>query len=126
MIGLDAGAREFERVERFAAAGRDGRRDLSRGHADADAAEIELVEFERVVVERAVAAGGDIGDDGAHGGFDIGRRLALGAEQSPKFFGKIAGAAVETNRHNTEPNTVRTLRRRRFCLYFAALSSSPL
>ena len=115
VIGLDAAAGEFERVERLAAARRNGRGDLGRGHAGADAVEIEPVEFERVVLERAIAAGGDVGDDGAHGGFHVGRRLALGVEQSPKFFGEIAGADVEMDGHNTEPNSVRTLRRRRFC-----------
>ncbi len=126
VISLDAGAGEFECVERLAAARRNGRRDLVRGHADANAVEIELVEFERVVLERAIAAGGDVGDDGADGHVHVGCGLALGVEKSLEFFGEIAGADVEVDGHNTEP---------KFCpercvavdfAGVAALSSSPL
>jgi hypothetical protein len=52
VIGLDAGAGEFERVECFAAAGLHRRRNLLRRNLQSGAAEIEPVEFERIVVER--------------------------------------------------------------------------
>jgi len=45
VIGLDALARELERVERGAVAGRRGGGDLLRAHAQADGPEIDAVEF---------------------------------------------------------------------------------
>ena len=76
------------------------RRDLLRRHFHAGAVEIELVEFERVVLQRAIAARGDIGDDGAHRGFNVGRCFALGVEKGAKFLREIAGADVEADGHD--------------------------
>ena len=121
MVGLDAVAREFERIERLAAAGFQRRRDLRRRHFEPGAVEIELVEFERVVLERRVAAGGDVGNDGADRRFDVGRGFALGGEKRAKFFGKIAGADVETDRHGADFGAGLGAD----CDAFCALSNSP-
>ena len=52
--------------------------------------EIELIELLRVVAQRAVAARGDVGNDGAHRRFDVGGCLALGVEEGAKFSAKSA------------------------------------
>ena len=86
VIRLDAVAGEFERVERLAAAAlRPPPRSRPRVTRDADAVEIEPIEFQRVVLERAVAAGGDVGDDGADRRLDVGRGFALGVEKGAEF-----------------------------------------
>ena len=79
---------------------RERRGDLLLRHPQPGASEIEAIELLRVVAQRAVAAGGDVGDDGAHARFDVGRCLALGVEEGAKFFGKIGGAGVETDGHD--------------------------
>ena len=93
VIGLDPVARERERIER--ARGR--RRACAASISSAVTrrpirVEIDAVEFLGQLDQRAVAARGDIGDDGAHRLLDVGRRLALGAEKGAEALGKIGGA----------------------------------
>ncbi len=60
--------------------------------------------FEGVLFDARIAASGDIVDDGAHGGFDVGRGLALGVEECAKLLRKIAGANIEMDCHEPELN----------------------
>src|SRR4029077_10604667 len=46
-----------------------------------------------------IAAGSDLGEDGAHGRLDVGGSFALGGEKGAEPRGKIGGAAVEAERH---------------------------
>ena len=99
MNSLDAVAGKVECIERAAHARRDRRGDLALRHFEPGSGEIEAIEFLRVVGERPVAAGGDIGDDGADHGLDVGRDFTLGIEKSAKSFRKIGGACVEADGH---------------------------
>ena len=69
------------------------------GHPEPDPVEIEPVEFQRVIFDGAVAARGDIVNDGANRRFNVRRGLALGVEKRAKTLREIGGAGVETNRH---------------------------
>jgi len=60
---------------------------ISLAHFEPGSGEIEShSNFLRVVGERPVAAGGDIGDNGADHGLDVGRDFTLGIEKSAKSF----------------------------------------
>jgi len=99
---LDAVAGEVERVERVErgpCASGDRGVDLALRHLEPGGGEIEAVEFLRVVGERPVAAGGDIGDNGADRGLDVGCGFALSVEKRAKLFRKIGGACVEAYGH---------------------------
>ncbi len=96
---LDAVAGEFERVEGFPGARVARRGDLLRLDLETDPVEVDAIEFLRQFLERAVAARGNFGDDGANRRVDVGRCFALGTEKGAKFLGKIAGADVEADRH---------------------------
>ena len=74
--------------------------DLLGLYPQADAVEIEPIELPRVVLERAVAARGHVGDDSARHGFDVRCRFALGVEECAKPLRKIAGAYVEADAHD--------------------------
>ena len=85
-----------------ARAGFERRGDLLRRYLKSHPVEIEPIEFLRVFFDRAVAAGGDVGDDGADRRFDVGRRFALGVEKRAKVLRKIGGARVEAVRHGVD------------------------
>ena len=97
---LDAVAGKFERRERFASAGVERGGDLLGRHPQAHPVGIEPIELPRVVLERAVAAGGHVVDDGAHRGVDVSGRFALGIEERAEPLRKIAGAYVEADAHD--------------------------
>ena len=99
VIGLDAVAREGERVERGARALRRGGVDLPLRHAEVRGLQIDAVEFPGEFDERRIPAGRNVGDDRAHHLLDVGRSLALGGEESGKALAEIAGAGVEADRH---------------------------
>ncbi len=103
METLDAVAGEFERVERFGVAGLHRGVDLGGGDAQGLRLEIEPVEFARRLDQRRVAARGHVVDDGAGGGLDIGRHLALGREKARESLSEIGAAAVEANGHGGFP-----------------------
>ena len=116
VIGLDAVARELERVERAAVAGRGRGVELGCGDAQADLVEIDAVEFPGELDQRAVAVAAHVGDDGAHRLLDVRGRLALGGEKRGKARGKVRGAAVEADRHRAlsgreEPRLHRSMAR---------------
>ena len=73
--------------------------DLGRAHAHADLGQIEAIEFQRQLQQRAVAIGLHLGDDVAHAFFDVLRRLAFGARKARNRVGKIGALAVESKRH---------------------------
>ena len=100
MKDLDAVAGEFDGVARLALAAVERGGHLLRRDPQAGAVEVEAVEFLRVVAQRAVAAGGNVGDDGADRRVDVGRCFALGVEKRAKFLRKIGGARIETNGHH--------------------------
>src|SRR5581483_9489902 len=99
VIGLDAIAREFQRVERFRLARFRRHIDVRGADAQAELGKIGAVEFRGKVDERAVATRYDIGDDAAHHLLDVLRRLALLREQRAELRVKIRALAVQTNRH---------------------------
>ena len=98
-IGLDAVARELERIQRRGIAGLDRGLDLGGRDAKAGCIQRQPVELCRGLEQGRVAALGHVVDDGARGGLDIGRDLALGGEEGRKSLVKIGAAAVETNGH---------------------------
>ena len=73
MKNLNAVARELERVDRGRRAVAERGGGFFRGHFEPGPVEIEPVEFPRVLLQRAIAMRDDVGDDGAHGGFDVSR-----------------------------------------------------
>ena len=89
MKNLDAVAGEFESVEcgRRAVAQRGG--GFFRGHFEPGPVEIEPIEFLRVLLQCPIAAGDDVGDDGAYGGFDVGGCFAFAVEKSAELLRKI-------------------------------------
>ncbi len=99
VIGLDPVAGERERIERPAVAGGVGGVDLGGRDLEAELAQVDAVELARELDERAVAAGDDIGDDRAHGRFDVGGGLALGGKKGPETFGETVSARVQADRH---------------------------
>jgi hypothetical protein len=123
VIGLDAAAGKLERIKSIAAARRNRGVHLVRGHLHSDPVEIELVVFEGVLLDGRVAAICDIVDDGADGGFDVGRRLAFGAEECTKLLGKIGRANIEVDCHGPELNCA--WRQRQPFFSAGAVSSSP-
>jgi len=82
-----------------ASAGLQRCRDPHGCHLQAGSVEIEPVEFARKILQRRVAAGGDVVEDCAYGRFDIGRGLALGGEKGAESLGKVGGTGVEADRH---------------------------
>ena len=90
---------KLQRIERRAAAGFARGFDLARRHLDPGFVEVEPVELQREILEGAVAARGDVGDNVADGGFDVGGCLAFGIEKRAELLRKIIRAGVETDRH---------------------------
>src|SRR5262249_30431704 len=99
MKDLDPVACELERIERRAVASGGGPIDLVGGHPQADPVGVDALEFSGELHEGSVAVGGNVSDDGAHRLLDVGRGLPLGGKKSAKSLGKIAGMAVEADRH---------------------------
>ena len=64
-----------------AVAGLFRRVDFGRAHAHGDLGEIEAVEFQRQLLNGAVAIGAHLGDDTAHALFHVLRRLAFDREK---------------------------------------------
>ena len=89
----------FERVEDLAFAVVECGRHLCLRHPQADAVEIEPVELFRVVAQRLVAAGGNVGDDGANSRLDVCGYFALGIQKCAEPLRKIGGACVEADGH---------------------------
>ena len=103
VIGLDAVAREGQRIERAAVAGGGRGVDIGLRHAHAELVEIDAVEFLAELDQRAVAVLPHVVDDGAHRLLDVLRGLALGGEKSGKARREIRGSAVEAYRHARGP-----------------------
>ena len=105
VIGLDAVARELERVERLRLAGALGGVDFGRADAQADFTEIDAIELLR---SAAISARSPcvfhLGDDGAHGLLDVLRGLALALEEIAESRREIGGLAVETKGHDLRTN----------------------
>ncbi len=72
---------------------------LGGGDPQAPGVDIEPVEFFRGLDQGGVAARRHVIDDGAGGPLDIGRRLALGAEERRKTRVEIGAVFVEANGH---------------------------
>ena len=99
MKRLDAVAGKGEGVEHCARAGRGRRFDLAFCHFEPGGAGFKAIKFFRVVGKRAIAAGGDIVNDGAHRRLDVGRNFARSIEKGAKAVRKIGGACIEADGH---------------------------
>ena len=99
MISLDPLAGERKRIERAAVAGGVGHRNLGGSDTQAGRGEVDPIEFLGQLDQRLITARGHVGDDRAHGRFNIGRSLALGVEEGAKALGKIRRAGIEADRH---------------------------
>ena len=95
----DAVARKTQRVEVRSAASGDGGAHLLRRDPNAGLAKINGVELLRQFDDGGVTARPDIGDDRANGRVDIGRRLALGAEEGLKGRFEVGTAGIEMVGH---------------------------
>src|ERR1700687_2431678 len=103
MESFDPVAGEFERVARFGVAAFHRGVDFTPRDAQAAGIKIKAVELAGRLDQRDVASRSHVIDDGAGGGLDIGRYLALGREESRESRGKIGAASVETNGHGGFP-----------------------
>ena len=103
VIGLDPLARELERSERGGVARRRRCGDVRGRHAQPELAQIDAVVFGAGLDQGAVAALDHVGDDAAHGVFDVPRRLAFDAEKGVETLGKIGALAVQAKRHSLIP-----------------------
>ncbi|MGY3406296.1 hypothetical protein ACVWZV_002409 [Bradyrhizobium sp. GM5.1] len=99
VIGLDAIARELERIQRRCITGFHRGLDLGGGDAQVGCIERQPVELCRGLEQGGIAPLRHVVDDGTRGRLDIGRGLALGGEEGPESLVKIGAAAVETNGH---------------------------
>ncbi len=92
METFDPVAGEFERLERFGVAGVYRGVDLTPRDAQASGIEIKPVELARRLDQRDIASMSHVIDNGAGGGLDIGRYLALRREKAREPFGEIGAA----------------------------------
>src|SRR3954468_12631447 len=97
MESLDAIAGESQRVEGGGIAGLHRGFDLGRCHPQRGGIDVEPVELGCRLDQRGVTALGDIVDDGARGGLDVGGDLALGGEKLPELAVEIGAGSDKAN-----------------------------
>src|SRR5262249_26271955 len=90
---------ERQRIQRPRLAGGKSGIDLIGRHLDPAIGRIEAVEAARELDDGAIATGGDIGNDGAHGRLDVRGGPAVAGDESSETLGDILGAGVEADRH---------------------------
>ncbi len=99
MEGLDPVAREFQRIDRGGIARLHRGVDLGRGHAQAGGVKVEPVELARRLDQRRIASISHVVDDRPCGALDVGRSLALRAQELLESLVEIGVAFVQANGH---------------------------
>jgi hypothetical protein len=98
-MAVDARVRQLKGCHRLAVAGIDRGGNLGGADAQAGFGEIEPVEALRQLDQRGIAAGANVGDDGAHRVVYVGRGLALGGEKDRECALEAGIAGVQSLWH---------------------------
>src|SRR5271156_6538604 len=91
--------REAQSLDGRGVAGADRGLDLGGRYGNAELAEIDMVEFQRMIDEAQIAACDDIGDDGGRSAVDIFGHFPLHREQGDESLLEIVSGKVEAQWH---------------------------